>query len=139
MLLFSPEKLISHRFRSRKTSSERCSCNSAIRFNKNFPDSKQLHGNVVKSQLNVNHARFDSPVADLGEGPGGRPLILGEKKKWLKEAKPAGQVNYNWAPSLAQSPDPPIFSSVFCRSPDDFFSAACFWFSGNSKQNKVFG
>ena len=49
-------------------------------------------------------------VADLGEGIGGPPPYLRwRKKKWLKEEKPAEQVNESRAPS-AQSLDPPLDS-----------------------------
>ena len=55
---------------------------------------------------------LDAPGVVSGGSRGGAwgpcpPLILGEKKE-MTEEEPAGQVNQNRAPTLAQSLDPPL-------------------------------
>ena len=49
------------------------------------------------------------PTADLREGPGGPPIILGEQRKSQKEEKLAGQAKQPSLPAfLAQGLDPPL-------------------------------
>ena len=44
------------------------------------------------------------------------PLFSVQKKKWLKEGKPTGQVNYSQAPSFAEGLDPPLYILRKCSS-----------------------